>query len=444
MAYVNGLATLGRGGFGAVMGAKNLKAIVVQGTGSVKVADRKRYRALKENLLQRMRDYRFLKEAQDLAMFRFFPDVPIEIYRKIKKRRMACVSCPIGCKDMVQIQDGKFKGLVACSASAINLFTPVIYGFKDYWESVKLINLLDSYGLDMFEFFGIMGLAKALCDQGIISPGDIETPVELQSFGSMYAWAKKIAFREGLGNVFADGFDGIFSAFGEQAKRHAPALVKGLHPYAGPGAAVPWELFGTMELGQALEPRGPHVGSGGSPTYSERRPLEVFPGHIDRMGAPQEAVARILPGLNTSGEKPQLKVGRLLKYSHNWFTLMGSLGICLRAQINRFYSASLCADLYEAVTGIETDLGILREKIDRVWTLLRMANVREGFTRKDDVLPEIWFKEAGFKHYLEDKPMTLPEAEEMIVDYYDEQGWDKQTGIPTKSRLKALGLDECL
>ncbi|MDY6852601.1 MAG: aldehyde ferredoxin oxidoreductase N-terminal domain-containing protein [Thermodesulfobacteriota bacterium] len=441
MAYVNRIATLGRGGFGAVMGSKNLKAVVVRGSGGVKVADGKRYNALCEPFLETIREYPYLKEWQDLGIVKSLPIMSKETYYAIKRKRVSCVSCPIGCKDVVEIPDGKFKGLIACSSSAVNLWTPVTYGFKDYRESIKCIATIDGYGLDMFEFFGLMVFVKALCDEGIIPQDQVDPEIIIDSLDSMEAWAKKISFREGLGDILAQGFNGVLDEFGPEAAKFAPPLVKGMHPYAGPAAAVTWDLFGTMEIGQVLDPRGPHVGSGGSPTYFARRPLDVFPKHLKRMGVPKEAVARILPGLGSEEGEPGLKVGTLLKYSHAWFSTLGSMGICARAAINRFYSASLCADLYEAVTGIETDLPKLRERVDRVWTLFRMANVREGLNRKEkEVVPEQWFEKPMFKNYVTGEPLHPREAERIIEDYYDEWGWDRKTGIPTGRELEKLGL----
>jgi len=441
MAYIDRMSTLGRGGFGAVMGSKNLKAVVVKGTRGVEVADRKTYRTLSNEFLGEIREYPYLKEWQDLGLLKTFPFIPRETYEKIKKRRAACVSCPVGCKDVVQIRDGVHEGFTACSSSVMNLLTPIMYGFKDYREGIKLIAQLDEYGLDMFEFFGVVGLAGTLVEKGIISSNQVDTHIKIDSYPSMSHWAAKIAFREGLGEVLAGGFKHIFETFGEEARALAPPVVKGMHPYAGPGAAVPWELFGTMELGQVLDPRGPHVAAGGSPTYFAKRPLDVFPRHMKRMGVPDEAVKRIIPPPHASHEKMALKVGRLLKYSHRWFSILASMGICARAQVNRFYNASRCAALYEAVTGVETDLEKLRKRADRGWTLLRMANVREGMARKGDVLPEKWFETSGFKDYLTEEPLSRREAEHMIGDYYEEQGWDRHTGIPTPASLESLELE---
>jgi aldehyde:ferredoxin oxidoreductase len=442
MAFIDRISTLGRGGLGAVLGSKNLKAISVRGSRGVEVANRKRYRALSKAFLKELRDYPYLKEWQELGMVKSFPLISREVYEGMKKRRISCVSCPVGCKDLVEIPDGPMRGVEKYTSSVINLYTPVLYGFKDYRESIQCMATIDAYGLDMFEFFGVMRFAKDLADRGILSRELADPEIALDSLDSMETWAEKISTRQGLGDVLADGFPRMLSELGEEAAELAPALVKGMHPYAGPGSALAWDRFGTMELGQLLDPRGPHVGSGGSPTYFARRPLDVFPKHFTRMGVPEECFERILPGLASSDETDSLRVGRLLRYSHGWFSILGSLGICARAGVNRFYSAQLCAELYEAVTGIETDLQDLRARVDRIWTLLRVANLREDSGRSEEKLPDRWFEDPGFKNYVTGEPLSRDEVQQMVEDYYEEWGWDRASGVPTAARLEELGLAE--
>jgi len=69
-----------------------------------------------------------------------------------------------------------------------------------------------------------------------------------------------------------------------------------------------------------------------------------------------------------------------------------------------------------------------------------MANIRSGYTRKDNIIPMKWFGELGFRNYLTSRPITSRDIECMIDDYYDEQGWDRATGVPTEWRLGELGL----
>jgi aldehyde:ferredoxin oxidoreductase len=418
MAFIDRISTLGRGGFGAVMGAKNLKAIVVRGTGTVTVADRSRFRRLSHSLLQTIREYPYLEEWQNLGMLKAFPMVPLELYEKLKTRRAACVSCPVGCKDVVRVPDGRFSGLVKHTSSAINLFTPMAYGMKDPLEAVKLVADLDSLGLDMFEFFGLMQLARELVSCGLLILEPAEPQIELTLPESMTAWAQRVARRQGTGNLFADGVSAVLASVGPEARRRAPALIKGMRPYAGPGAALPWDRFGTMELGQVLDPRGPHVGAGGSPTYFATRPLDIFPKHLKRMGVPDDAVDRIL-----GPDRDELHVGRLLRHSHAWFVTLGCLGVCVRGQVNRFYDADLCAQAYEAATGIPTSIADLRRRADRVWTTLRELNVREGLDASKEALPDAWFREPGFKNYLTGEPLTRQQAEEMKQEYFHEWGW---------------------
>ena len=66
--------------------------------------------------------------------------------------------------------------------------------------------------------------------------------------------------RQGLGDVFADGFPGVLKEFGEAAHFFSPTLVNGMHPYAGPGSAITWDLFSSIELRQILDPRGVGLG----------------------------------------------------------------------------------------------------------------------------------------------------------------------------------------
>ena len=135
-------------------------------------------------------------------------------------------------------------------------------------------------------------------------------------------------------------------------------------------------------------------------------------------GVPDSAFSRIV-GKNID----RLNVGRLLRYSHAWFATLGSLGICARGQVNRFYSADICAEAYEAATGISTTKQDLARRVKRIWKKLRDLNIREGLDDSDEKFPHEWFGENGFKDYVTGAPITLEQAEMMKRDYYREWGW---------------------
>jgi len=434
MALIDRASSFGRGGVAAVFGSKNLKAIVVRGGKGVSVADKKRFKKVCDGLYERIRKYPLLKEWQRLGLIVSLPYIDKDLYlEKLFKARMACIGCPIGDKDYLQLKEGKFKGFVKITASAVNLIIPTLYGINDYQEYVKLSAYLDDYGMDMFEFFGALDLAKKLAEKGLL--GDYpETRIEF-TYENVAEWTRRVAYREGLGDLLAEGVERIVEEYGDEARSLALPTSKGLVTYINPKGPLPWQYMGTLELGQVLNLRGPHAAPGGSPTYFALRPLEKFPRLLDKIGVPDEAIEQIVPDLK------ELRVGKLLKYSHDNFMVMASLGICARAQINRFYYADLYPELYAAATGIEKTREEILRCGERIYNLLKLANIREGH-RTRDRLPDQWFTEPRFQEYTGKGELTKEEVEKMLDEYYEERGWSKETGIPTRQKLIELGLQE--
>ena len=451
MASVDNASTLGRGGFGAVMGSKNLKAIIVKGTKGVKVSRRREFMRLVNGLLDRVRRWEHLKEWHEFGFWLGLPLVPKEMYYELNKQRLSCISCPISDKDVVEIKKGRFKGLTKVTTTAINSIIPRLVGLS-LEDSIKCTGTLDDYGIDMFEFFSIIGFVNDLYHHGIITAEHMESKIPLD-LESLEKWAGKIANREGFGDILAQGVPGIIDKFGDRSQRFAPPMSKGLSVYSGPTGPLVWDRFGTMELSQMVNPRGAHVAAGGSPTYYAIRPLEKFRTHLGRMGVPESAVGRILPqpqdwqwglklGLVSPEDKVGLNVGRLTRYSEDWFSVLGSLGICARAQINRFYYADLLAELYSAATGIQISKEELMKAGERGWNLLKAANVREGFARRDDSFSERWLREGSqFVEYTGKVKISMEIVNKFLDDYYEERGWDVETGTPTKEKLLELGLE---
>jgi len=452
MSFVDNASTLGRGGFGAVMGSKNLKAIIVKGTKGVRVSHPRKFMKLVDGLLQRVRGWEHLDEWHEFGFWIGLPLLPKEMFYQLNKRRLSCISCPIGDKDVVEIKKGKFKGLTKVTTTAINSVVPLLFGLS-VEDSIKCIATMDDYGMDMFEFFSVVNFVNELYGHGMITKEYMKSKIAFD-LESLEKWAGKIANREGFGDILAEGLPGIIDKFGKESQRFAPPMSKGLSVYSGPTGPLLWDRFGTMELTQLVNPRGAHVAAGGSPTYYATRPLEKFPTHLDRMGVPEAAAKRILPqphhwqwglkfGLVSPEDKAGLNVGRLTRYSEDWLSVLGSLGVCARAQINRFYYANLLAELYSAATGIQIGREELMKAGERVWNLLKAANVREGFTRKDDSFSERWLEEKSqFVEYTGKVKISAEIADKFLDDYYEERGWDVERGIPTREKLLELGLED--
>jgi aldehyde:ferredoxin oxidoreductase len=198
--------------------------------------------------------------------------------------------------------------------------------------------------------------------------------------------------------------------------------------------------LGTMEFEEITSPRGAHVQAAGSPSYNPGRTLEDFERHSERMGAPPDAVKRIV-GPNA------INPGRLSRYSEDWFSLFNCLSLCNRAWVNRFYHVKTVAEFYSALTGIEVTPAELMRYAERAWNMFKLLNVRLGFGRKDDEVPAAWFKplkgegtEYAMADYYKTRTLTKEDVERFLDDYYDERGWDIKTGIPTPQKLRELGL----
>ena len=441
MAFIDKVSTIGRGGIGAVFGSKNLKAIIVRGSGGVAVADRKRFKKSVDSLFERVRNYPALKECQEMGFLKNMPVLPREFYlEKVKKARRACVGCPIGDKDVLEIREGRFKGHTMCATSAINTILPFVYGISDHYEAIKLLGEMDDLGLDMFEAFALIKFADDLYRNGVITSGDLgDRGIEF-NYDEISEWLRKIAMKEGFGALLADGFDAVVAEYGESAREYLPSVSKGLTAYSGVRGPLFWNLLGTMEFGMAVHMRGPAAAPGGStPLYNTRgADIEWIKRHFDRIGIPDEAVSRILSGKR--GMK--INVGRLTKYGQEFFWTSACLGLCVRAHINRFYSNKIHEELYGSLTGFEIDGHELLKGAERSYNLLRMANSREGFSREDDKFPENWFEKPRHMDYYENVEITEEVSYGLLDDYYDERGWDRETGMPSVEKIKQLGLDK--
>ena len=117
--------------------------------------------------------------------------------------------------------------------------------------------------------------------------------------------------------------------------------------------------------------------------------------------------------------------------------------------MNRFWGIETTTAFYNAVTGFDINSEDMRKAAERTWNLLKLMNVKEGFSRKDDGFPKEWFKPLKFRaSVLELKDFTgttkiTPEIANLLIDdYYDERGWNKMDGAPTAEKIKELGLEK--
>jgi aldehyde:ferredoxin oxidoreductase len=165
---------------------------------------------------------------------------------------------------------------------------------------------------------------------------------------------------------------------------------------------------------------------------------------LEDRGVPVEVLKRIFP------RPGYFNIARLCPYAEDWVAFMNSVGMgCLRGRVDDFFRGSDWPEAYSAVTGFETSLADLREAMRRNYNLYKAINVRLGYSRKDDVFPERWFEplkttDRGTMVLCDyfGTPLSKEDCEKLLDDYYDERGWDMETGIPTEKTLIKTGLED--
>jgi len=123
-----------------------------------------------------------------------------------------------------------------------------------------------------------------------------------------------------------------------------------------------------------------------------------------------------------------------------------ALGLCTIYTYQGLLFGDDMARLYNAAVGEDLSAGDLVERGERISNLAKIVNVREGFTRTEDRVPEVWFRpmespegRIEMQDYYQTKALTKEDVDQLLNDYYEERGWNKN-GVPTKTTLKRLGL----
>ncbi len=416
IAIIDKSSTLGRGGLGAVMGAKGLKAIAVRGTGGIRLADPARFMRAVDGLHERLRTWPGRERAVELGMMAAYPGLEGP-YLQVKKGRHACPSCFVGDKDTLGIRSKRPHLRSSPCTSYLNAMLLGIMLDLDLEEQVEILAMLDHLGLCFITFMNMGLFLRDLIAHGLAGPSALGLEAGSdESFFFARDLALALATRTGIGEVLAGGWGAAVDHFGPESAAFA-ITVKGQDCLYDPRVTG----LGTMEFEQVVSPRGPTSASSGSPTYSPGTPFTDFPRHAARMGAPRGAVERICGG----GE---LNVARLTRYSEDWFSLFSCLGICNRAQNNRFYNIEVIGELLASATGLELGPRELMARAADSWNLYVELNRREGFSEADDVAPpqwfrsdEVWKRSGRMEDYFHTREITPADMEQLIADYRDER-----------------------
>jgi aldehyde:ferredoxin oxidoreductase len=411
----------GRGGLGAVLGAKNIKAVAVAGTRRVEVADPAGVVAAARDLSQRSfgpatAKYRELGTVANLLTFNRLAALPTrnfqqgtfeaaenlsgeELNAARRVARRSCAACTIGCEHIYAAPAGE----VRLEYESLFALGPLC-GIADRDVVLQAARRCDELGLDTISAGASIAFAMECAERGLLdAPG-----LRFGDGAQMLALLEKIGHREGLGDLLAAGTRRAARVIGGAAPDFAPH-VKGLEiPGYEPRALQ------AMALGFAVGSRGADHNRSGA--------YEVdFSPQADRLhGSPEAA--------------------RLAVATEDRAALMDSLILCkfLRGVFTDLFAEG--ADLLRRVTGWPVTADELRQAARRIVTAKKLFNIREGWTPAEDTLPRRFLAEelaAGRTQAL----LPEPRLREMIAAYYLERGWDGDGGVPP-TLVDALGLGD--
>jgi aldehyde:ferredoxin oxidoreductase len=421
----------GRTGLGAVMGSKNLKAIAVRGSKTIRVADMAALEPLVLDLARRCggpmtEKYRGLGTVSNVLVLDYLGALPTRNYRqgsfegaeKISgetlnryhlERRVACAGCPVGCEHLTYVREGPYAGARSRMDYEPLYAMSSLWGVDDLGAAIRAVEVASLAGMDAISAGTTVAWAMECFERGILTQSDFDglTP-HFGNAQAAIALLEMIARREGIGDVLAEGTKRAAEQVGRDSIDFA-MQVKGMEM-----AGYDPRSLKTMGLGYAVGTRG--ACHNRSPGYSAD-----MQGRVSRFeGTPEH--------------------GQALVELEDKAAIFDSLGFCkfIRGVFGDFYEES--AQFFRLVTGLEMTPDMMAASGPRICTLKKAFNIREGWTTGDDWLPKRVLRDA-IPSGPDQGPLKMqePELRAMIGGYYAARGWTADGHIP-KSQLIAMGM----
>jgi len=414
----------GRGGVGAVMGSKNLKAIALSGNCRTDVADsggiEKIAAVLRERSLSSLTDkYREIGTVANLSVFNRLGTLPTRNFQQSTfdnadslsgesltennfSRRHGCAACTIRCERLFKALDGRDQRMEYETLFALG----PLCGIRDPDSVLHAAQLCDVYGLDTISTGGTLAWAMECGEKGLLPDVD-KFGLRFGAAEGVFAAIAAIGERQGIGALLAEGSRRAAMEIGGNSMDWA-MHVKGLEL---PGYEP--RSLKTMALGLAVSPRGAcHNRSG---AYEAD-----FSGEVDRFTIDSRR-------------------GSLVAASEDFAATLDSLIICkfLRKCFNDYYEEA--AEVLRNVTGWDYTANDIKRAGERIHNLKKLFNIREGWSTDDDWLPGRLLSEALPTGVGAGVRLSADELRQMIRTYYQARGWDDHGLIP-ESKLAELNL----
>jgi len=423
----------GRGGAGAVMGSKNLKAVVAQGKGSVPIADQAAFREVVQRCRQKIAQHPLVGKGgafpQIGTMMTFdltqetgtlptrnwqentFADAHLinsEGFLEHSLKRRSCYACPIGCsRDARAVIDGREYVTQGPEYETMYAFGSDC-AVSDPAVIIAADALCDDYGMDTISCGATIAFAMDCFEKGLLSPADTGgLEITFGNGAALLETVHLIGRREGIGSLLAEGVKRASESIA--GSRDLAFHVKGMElpgydPRGMKGQALTYAL---------ADRGGCHLRSN-----MMRTELLGVPRPVDRLS--YDGKARIVADLQVAYAAFDCVIA----------CLFGAFAITLQDH----------ADAVAAATGWDFTLDELRTVAERAWNLTRLFNGREGFARRDDALPPALFTRSSTRGPSKGQVVEAEKLTQMLDEFYPAAGWDPETGRPTAEKVAALGL----
>lgn len=437
---------VGRGGMGAIMGSKKLKAIAVKSTKKIEYYNESKFKEITRKLMKEFNNSAMANILRQIGTnaieyFEIFADVPHQnwgalgkwkgvneisgtvVAEKMLVKLKPCYLCPFSCGREVEIKEGPYK---IKNAAGPEYETAAAFGSMCLNSNIESIAFINDYcnkmGVDTISTGCTVAFALDCYENGILTKDDIGFSLEWGDSDAIVKLTKLICNNEGLGKILSRGTRKASEIIGKGSDQ-LTAEIKGLDlPMHEPRANFPLGLqYATSNRGAC------HLRGFGNDIYSG------FTG-FNKLLKINEGVPIKLRTIDDP------KFASDITISQNLSEINNSLGICRQtissgSQIVENLFDLLIKAIYN-LTGISLTLSELIEIGERIFNLKRLFNVQCGITKKDDRIP-INLRTPLSNGRARNKVLNI---DLMLKEYYKFRGWD-ETGKPTKEKLKSLKIE---
>lgn len=426
-----------RTGLGAVMGSKNLKAMVVIGEGPIPIAKPDELNAYIKEITPHIQgtteSFGKFGTSGGIDNYEKIGNFPVKNWRQgrwtgakkisgvamhdtILSGRKACMHCPIACGRHIKVTEGPYAPM-DCEGPEYETIGTLggLCLVGDLVAIAKANQLCNRYGMDTISVGGIIAFAMEAYEKRIITQNDTDG-VELVwgSAEALVEMVHKMGKGEGIGRLMTEGSKRMAEALGKNTIEFA-IHVKGLEP----SAHDPRRFFS-----QALSYGTAARGACHNASWSHPYELALY---MSEIGFPEPQDPYGIKGKAEFTAKMQ-----------DLMCAMDALILCRFSQVGKAVNVTNHVDWLNLITGWNMDIPEYMKVGERLFNLKRMYNVRLGVSRKDDFLP---YRFMTLNRKGEDLKNQLPPMGKLLSDYYAYRGWSED-GIPTQGKLEVLGLDE--